>query len=66
MSTELGKVKSIENPDQYSNPKDIFVTSFWGGNVNKSCIQLTIGGTSYCQLDKKGIKKLRKLLKQKK
>lgn len=65
MSTELGKVNSIESADQYSNPRDIHVTSFWGGHINKECIQLTIGSV-YCQLDKKGVKKLRKLLKQKK
>lgn len=62
MSEYIGKVKSIETADRYSEPRDIHVTSFWGGHINKECIQLTIGSV-YCQLDKKGVKKLRKLLK---
>lgn len=63
MSTELGKIKSIKNPDEFSNPKELYITSFWGGKANKKCVQLTISAT-YAQLDRKGIKKLRKLLKQ--
>lgn len=62
MSENLGKIKSIKSVS-IDVSDSIFVTQFWGGKINKSCLQLTIS-ERYVQLDKKGIKKLRKLLKQ--
>ncbi len=57
MSTELGKIKSIEHVDL---PNDLNIVRFWGGK-NGSCIQFTIGD-KFAMLDKKGVKKLIKKL----
>lgn len=59
MSTELGCINSIGHPD---SPQSLKITRFYGGDKNGCCIQLSIGD-KFSMLDKKGIKKLRKLLK---